>query len=132
MFKANRDLLFYGGEPEFRQLSFSLYFNGTETLLNIAAFVPLGLFLRLPAEKPKFVLHALICLLVSLAFEAAQYALMLGTTDLTDLITNTLGGVLGILLCAALERILGKKAKKILFWLAIPATLAFCLLTLTF
>ena len=132
VFKANRDLLLYGGEPEYRQIAFSLYFNGAETLLNVAAFAPLGLFLALQADKRRFVLHGIVCLLVSFAFECVQYIRMLGTSDLTDLITNTLGGMLGILLYAALARVLGEKAKKILFWLAIPATLAFCVLALTF
>ena len=126
VFKANRDLLIYGGEPEFRQISFYLYFNGKETLLNIAAFVPAGLFLMLLPRQGKILPACVGSFLLSLAFEVTQYILMLGTSDLTDLLTNTLGGIVGVgafLLCQLFG---GEKSKAILSLLCIPATLAFC------
>lgn len=126
VFKANRDLLIYGGEPEYRQISFYLYFNGRETLLNIAALVPAGLFLMLLSRREDKIAAAIGCFLLSFAFEAAQYVLMVGTSDLTDLITNTLGGMGGIAVYCLCQHIFRDRNKLILSWLCIPATLAFC------
>ena len=126
VFKANRDLLIYGGEPEYRQISFYLFFNGRETLLNIAAFVPAGLFLMLLSPRIKKLAVGIGCFALSLAFEVAQYALMVGTSDLTDLITNTLGGFVGIAVFCLCQHVWHEKTRSILSWLCIPATLAFC------
>ena len=125
-FKANQDLLIYGGEPEYRQISFYLYFNGRETLLNIAALIPAGLFLMLLPRQEKLLPACIGCFLLSLAFEVAQYILMLGTSDLTDLVTNTLGGIVGVGVYCLCRRIFHDKTRDILSWLCIPATLAFC------
>lgn len=127
VFKANRDLLIYGGEPEYRQVSFALYFNGRETLLNIAAFVPAGLFLMLMSRRESIVPAGIGCFAISLAFEAVQYILMVGTSDLTDLITNTLGGIVGIAAFILCKRLWHDRTRNILSWLCIPATFAFCL-----
>ena len=126
VFKANRDLLLYGGEPEYRQISFYLSFNGRETLLNIAAFVPAGLFLMLLSRRENKLAAGIGCFLISLAFEVTQYILMLGTSDLTDLITNTMGGLVGIAAFLLCKRIFREKTQTILSLLCIPATLAFC------
>lgn len=126
VFKANRDLLIYGGEPEYRQISFYLYFNGRETLLNIAALIPAGLFLMLLSRRENKIAAAFGCFLLSFAFEAAQYFLMVGTSDLTDLITNTLGGMIGIAIYCLCQRIFRDKTKHILSLLCIPATFVFC------
>lgn len=126
VFKANRDLLIYGGEPEYRQISFYLYFNGRETLLNIAALIPAGMFLMLLSQRENKLAATIGCFLLSLAFEVAQYILMAGTSDLTDLLTNTLGGLLGIGAYCLCQRIFREKNRRILSWLCIPATLAFC------
>ena len=126
IFKANIHLLTSGGVPEFRNISFALYFNGKETLLNIAAFMPAGLFLMLLSASNKFKGKAIICFLISILFEVTQYLLMVGTSDLTDVITNTLGGILGILCYHIIQRVLKTKTKLILNWLCIPVTIAFC------
>lgn len=127
VFKANRDLLIYGGEPEFRQLLVSLHFNGRESLLNIAAFVPAGLFLMLLSRRENKLAAIITCFVISLAFEAAQYILMVGTSDLTDLITNTLGGAVGVGVYCLCQRLWKDKTRDILSWLCIPSTIAFCL-----
>lgn len=125
-FKANRDLLIYGGEPEYRQISFALYFNGRETLLNVIAFLPAGLFLMLLSRRENKLAAALGSFALSFALEVTQYILMLGTSDLTDLITNTLGGIVGIAAFMLCKRIWHDKTRDVLSWLCIPATLAFC------
>jgi glycopeptide antibiotics resistance protein len=41
---------------------------------------------------------------VSVAFETVQYVLSIGFTDITDVMTNTLGGVLGLVLYRSARR----------------------------
>lgn len=120
-------MLTSGGVPEFRNISFELYFNGKETIMNIAAFLPAGLFMMLISTSAKFLPKAIGCFAVSFAFEAMQYILMVGTSDLTDIVTNTLGGIVGILCYRKIEMLLKGRTKFLLGWLCIPATIAFCL-----
>ena len=65
------------------------------TILNILLFIPLGFFLPLLYKKyDRIGKIALVGLLVSLSVEIAQM-FDFGTTDIDDLITNTLGTCLG-------------------------------------
>ena len=61
---------------------------------------------------------------VSLFYEVMQYVLAIGGSDITDLIGNTLGGVVGIGVFAGLYRLFGKKIIKILNILALIGTVA--------
>jgi len=74
-----------------------------DVLLNIAGFVPLGFFLtgylsftRLSSQSR--VLTLLSGFTISLAIETAQYLLPTRDSSMTDLVTNTVGTVVGILL----------------------------------
>lgn len=69
-------------------------------LLNIAMFVPLGVFLPLAAKPFRrwYWMLAAGCG-TSLAIEALQYILGRGQADVDDLICNTLGAMLGYCLC---------------------------------
>ena len=66
-----------------------------EATLNILIFLPLGVFLpTLGVSGVKSVVYGL---LTSAAFEAVQYAFAIGVTDITDVITNTVGVILALL-----------------------------------
>ena len=41
-------------------------------------------------------LNILLIVLISFIFEALQYILHIGVSDITDIIMNTLGGIIGI------------------------------------
>ncbi|WP_264317392.1 VanZ family protein [Paraclostridium bifermentans] len=47
----------------------------------------------------------------SLAFECVQYILGLGATDTTDIITNTVGGLIGIGIYTVIEKVFTNKVK---------------------
>lgn len=82
-----------------------------EIIYNIAAFVPLGIFLS-AFEKPKKVwLRILVGLGVSLVFEILQYVFAIGTSDVTDLINNTLGTAIGVLIYIPVKKLLKEKAQ---------------------
>ena len=63
---------------------------------NILIFIPVGVYLCLLFKKIPLAGKAGFVFFVSLALECFQYVLAIGSFDITDLITNTAGGVAGI------------------------------------
>lgn len=55
---------------------------------------------------------------ISLIYEVMQFVLAIGASDITDLINNTLGGLIGVLIFGLLQKIFGEKTYKILLGLA--------------
>lgn len=66
-----------------------------EIAMNIALFTPLGAYLGYFA--PSWSRTRILSLIIgtNLVFETIQYLLAIGVADTTDIINNTLGGVLG-------------------------------------
>lgn len=81
-------------------------------LLNIAMFVPLGVFLPL-AAKPFRRWYWMLAAGAgtSLFIEVTQYIFGRGQADVDDLICNTLGAVLGYCLCMLFVSLAGKRWK---------------------
>lgn len=77
-----------------------------EILLNAAVFVPFGLYLCMLRPRWHLSRKVAVVALTSLAFEVLQFALGIGASDITDLLMNTLGGLLGVGLYAALFRLI--------------------------
>ena len=74
------------------------YVNGMrETFINIVLFIPFGMYLKYLFRNRKF-LNLWIIILTSFCFEVFQYILHIGVSDITDIIMNTLGGFVGIIL----------------------------------
>jgi glycopeptide antibiotics resistance protein len=98
----------------------------TETLLNVCIFIPLGLYVGVLFRALALRAKLTVFLLVSLAFETLQYAFRIGAFDATDLVTNTFGGLLGLLLFMAIEKILGspQRTQKLVNVLAALGTIA--------
>lgn len=143
LFKMEFDLL-YLMNMNFRSINLipfgaSSIVNGrvdvSEILLNVLAFVPLGVYVSMLRPEWSFLRKAIPAFAVSLSYEVLQYILAVGGSDITDLIGNTLGGILGIGIFALLHRLLGTKTNRILNLLASVATalllLLLILLTIT-
>jgi len=107
-----------------RVLSIVPYFHMPDTLMNTAAFIPLGLLAGAIYEK-KYIKAAAGCAAVSLIFEIAQYALAYGIADISDLISNTAGAVIGVLIAAAACRLLGQRLYNVLKLVVCVAITAF-------
>lgn len=63
---------------------------------NIAAFVPLGLYLQTFLKNKRVWFSLLIVCGVSVAIESAQLAFSLGAADIDDVLLNLLGGMAGV------------------------------------
>lgn len=82
-----------------------------DVLGNIIAFIPLGVYYKLFDRERSFFKGVLIFIAISFSFEAIQYAFGIGASDITDLINNTLGGMIGILGLMILDKLFKNRAK---------------------
>ena len=82
----------------------------SDTMLNVVIFLPLGAYLWMLGMPA---IGAVLCGgLVSVGFEVCQYALASGISDITDVITNTAGALIGVLFYAVARLILPNKRKR--------------------
>ena len=74
-----------------------------EAVANVVAFLPMGIYLKMLSVRNRFIVIGGFA--TSFAFEIIQFAFAMGIADVTDLITNTLGTVCGMLLYILLCRL---------------------------
>ncbi|HBE9317395.1 TPA: glycopeptide resistance protein VanZ1 [Clostridioides difficile] len=95
----------------------------SEIILNVVIFVPFGIYVCMLKEKWSFIKKVIPIFITSLAFETLQYIFALGASDITDLIGNTLGGIIGIAVFMLLSKIFKNNAIKIINVLALIVTI---------
>lgn len=102
----------------------------SENILNVVIFVPLGIYAGILFERSIFVKKLLFVFLLSLLVEGLQYILRLGAFDVTDIITNTLGGVIGFLIFKGLDKAFNNsvRAQKFINIIAATGTILMILL----
>ena len=80
-----------------------------DVTLNIAGFVPFGLcvcvYLSLTRVRHPGAITVILGLLVSLGIELLQTFLPTRFSDATDVITNTLGTTIGVMVCQAVSKL---------------------------
>ncbi len=86
-------------------------FHIREVLENILVFIPMGIYIQMLCPKLNFLTKLMTVMGTSLLLETAQYVLAIGRTDITDLLTNTVGGLLGIIIYAMVAYLLGNKIR---------------------
>jgi len=77
----------------------------SETVSNVLTFIPFGLLLGVNFKKTGLWRLLLVVVGFSLVVETLQFVLAIGTTDATDLVTNTLGGLLGLVLYRLVNKV---------------------------
>lgn len=87
----------------------------SEIVFNALFFVPLGMYLSFLNVAKKPWQGILVGFAVSIAFEAVQFAFKIGASDITDVIMNTLGTAIGVLIGIKL----GSKADAVCIFLLI-------------
>lgn len=80
-----------------------------ETLDNLIVFIPFGLLLGINLKQTSFWRKLSIILIFSLAAEVIQFILAIGATDITDVIMNTSGGLLGLALYGFAQKYIDSK-----------------------
>ncbi|WP_027643593.1 VanZ family protein [Enterocloster clostridioformis] len=86
-------------------------FHLTEVLENVLIFMPMGIYLQMLLSKAKFYAKIMVIAGTSLLLETTQYVLAIGRSDITDILTNTAGGLLGLVVYSMIVRLLGDRAK---------------------
>lgn len=83
------------------------YYFFKQIVLNIILFIPMGIILPYLTEKAgikKYLVFFFAGLAFSLFIEIMQYVLKLGVFDMDDLIGNSLGCMLGVLISARCKK----------------------------
>jgi hypothetical protein len=75
-----------------------------QTIDNFLIFIPLGLLLGVNFKRVGRGQKLICVVALSVTVEALQFAFAIGATDITDVITNTAGGLFGLLLYDATNR----------------------------
>lgn len=99
-----------------------IYIN--EIINNLIVFIPVGLYIGMLGKEEKFYKKVLPIFGLTLIFETLQYIFHIGASDITDIIMNTLGGALGIVMINILYKLFknNEKVDKILNVLATICT----------
>lgn len=98
----------------------------TEILNNAIAFIPVGVYVAMLKPEWSFIKKALPSAEISLIYEVLQYIFGIGATDITDVINNTIGGIVGVCITALCFTMFKEKAYKVLHALAITGTVLVC------
>lgn len=90
----------------------------TNILGNIVIFIPMGIYISLFKKKTSVWINTILVGLVSLGVEILQYIFAVGVADVDDLILNTIGGFIGVLLFKFIHKIYKDKTKDVITVLA--------------
>ncbi len=78
----------------------------SEIILNVLAFIPYGLFIHILMDEKSILKKLLIIFATSFIFELIQYIFAIGASDITDIISNTSGGIIGVVVSMFMEKLL--------------------------
>jgi Glycopeptide antibiotics resistance protein len=90
----------------------------SEIRVNVLAFIPLGIYICMLKAPWSFVKKIFAIAGLTLGFEIIQFIFAIGRADITDVLSNTLGGVIGIGIYALLSKVLKGRTNKIINVLA--------------
>lgn len=124
---------------DFRDINFvpfagSVMTNGQidagEIIYNIVAFIPFGIYMSMLKPSWSFLKKIVPIAGVSLLFELLQFIFAIGASDITDLLGNALGGIIGIGVYIVFCKLFRIKANKILQVVASIGTIGIFVLML--
>lgn len=100
-----------------------------EMILNVVIFVPLGIYAGILFKRWIIGKKLFLFFLISLLCEGFQFILAIGAFDITDIINNTLGGIIGLMMYLGIEKAFKNsvKAQKFINILATIATVTMIL-----
>ena len=86
-------------------------FHLTEVLENVLIFVPMGIYLQMLMPKTKLYVKIMMIAGTSFLLETMQYVLAVGRSGITDVLTNTVGGLLGLVVYLMAVWLIGNRTK---------------------
>ena len=98
------EMVIVNGQPDF-----------SEVIMNGVIFLPFGIYLSALFPGGPFWKKFFAFAGVSLAYEICQYIFSIGTSDITDLMFNCLGGCVGVLVFAVIRLVAGSHRKAVIF-----------------
>jgi len=104
----------------------------SEIIMNLVIFIPLGIYVGILFKKWNIGKKLFLFFLISFLFEGIQFIFGVGACDITDIINNTLGGVIGLMIYIGIEKVFKNsvKAQKFINIIAIIGTVLIFLLLL--
>lgn len=84
------------------------------SFLNVVFFIPWGFLLASAMENNvrRFVMTFFYSLITSLSIEVLQYITKTGASEITDLVTNVSGGLIGCLLFVLISNVLNRRSNE--------------------
>lgn len=138
VFKFNVQFSYMGNMRSINLIPFSesLIINGklhfSEIIMNVVIFLPLGIYIGILFKRWIIGKKLFLFFLISLICEGFQFILGVGASDITDIINNTLGGIIGLMIYKGIEKVFKNsvKAQKFMNIIAIIGTILMILLLL--
>jgi glycopeptide antibiotics resistance protein len=112
----------------------ALILNGktelSEIISNVVIFIPLGIYAAILLDRWNVGRKLFFVFLSSLIVEALQFSFAIGAFDITDIMTNTFGGMVGLLIFKTVEKVFNNriKAQKFINVIAASGTVLMILL----
>lgn len=112
----------------------SLIINGkldfSEIVMNAVIFIPLGIYVEALFKKYTIGRKIFFIFLISFICEISQFILGVGASDITDIINNVLGGIIGLVIYKGIVKIMksGVKAQRFINVIATIGTISMTLL----
>ena len=95
----------------------------SEIINNIVVFIPVGIYVCMLKKDWPILKKISVGFFISLGIEVLQFVLSIGSTDITDLIGNTLGGILGIGVYYLFLKVFKSKTNNVINIIALIATI---------
>ena len=98
----------------------------SEIINNVIVFVPVGIYASMLIKDESIIKQVSLAFWVSLSIEVLQFILAVGASDITDLIGNTMGGVIGIGVFYLFTMVFKSRTVKVFNILTSIATVGLC------
>ena len=101
-----------------------------EMIMNVVIFVPLGMYAGILFKRWITLKKLFLFFLISLICEVLQYILNIGASDITDIINNTLGGLIGLMIFNGIKKVFKNsvKSQKFINIIALTGTILMILI----
>ena len=117
LFKLGVHFSYMGNSRSINLIPFSepLILNGKidfgEIIMNVLIFVPIGIYAGILFKRWNIGKQFFLFFLISLIIEGFQFILVVGAFDITDIINNTLSGIIGLMIYIGIEKVFKNSVK---------------------